>query len=100
VLNAWRLANTPQDIRDKLPGAIRKQGSDDLDDMALLMGHQKAELVDWAISKEIVSAEDRDILLQALTALYDVIRVDAFDAAGIKAMAEAANGKQQVVKRD
>jgi acyl-CoA dehydrogenase len=100
VLNAWRLANTTQDIRDKLHDAIRKQGSDDLDDMALLMGHQKAELVDWAISKEIVSAEDRDILLQALTALYDVIRVDAFDAAGIKAMAEAVNGKQQVVKRD
>jgi acyl-CoA dehydrogenase len=100
VLNAWRLANTTQDIRDKLHGAIRKQGSDDLDDMALLMGHQKAELVDWAISKEIVSAEDRDILLQALTALYDVIRVDAFDAAGIEAMAEAVNGKQQVVKRD
>ncbi len=35
----------------------------------------------------------------ALTALYDVIRVDAFDADGLKALAKGAKGKRKVVER-
>jgi acyl-CoA dehydrogenase len=100
VLNAWRLANETRDIRDKLHQAIRKQDPDDLDGIALLMGHERAELVDWAVKKEIVSPEEREPLLKALTALYDVIRVDAFDPAGIKEMARAVDGKRKVVERN
>ncbi len=99
VLHTWRLARDTQGIRDNLHDAIRKQDPDDLDGIALLMGHQRAELVDWAVSKDIVSEDDRESLLEALTALYDVIRVDAFDAAGIKEMAEVVDGKRQVVER-
>ena len=43
---------------------------------------------------------DRDALLEALTALYDVIRVDAFDADGIKKMSECMRGTRTVVERN
>ncbi len=100
VLNAYRLANQTRALRDKLHEEIRKKDSHDLDGIALLMGHQRKELVDWAVDEQIVSEEEREPLLEALTALYDVIRVDAFDAAGIKAMAKSVRGKLRVVERD
>ena len=100
VLNAWRLANETQATRDSLHDAIRQQDPDDLDGIALLMGHERAELVDWAVNKGIVDKAERESLLEAMTALYEVIRVDAFDAAGIREMAAAVVGKRRVVERD
>ena len=44
-------------------------------------------------------AGERDALLEALTALYDVLRVDAFDAEGIRELAESSRGKRRVVER-
>jgi len=38
-------------------------------------------------------------LLEALEALYDVIRVDAFEAEGLKALSRCAKGKRKVVER-
>lgn len=99
VLNAWQLANETQAVRNQLHDSIRQQDPDDIDGIALLMGHQRAELVDWAVSKDIVSEQDREPLLAALTALYDVIRVDAFDADGIREMSEGVVGKRKVVGR-
>jgi acyl-CoA dehydrogenase len=55
--------------------------------------------VDWAVRENIVKEADRDRLLEALEALYDVIRVDAFDADSIKEMAECSRGKRKVVER-
>ena len=100
VLNAYRLANATRDLRDDLHEAIRKRDPDDLDGIALLMGHQRSELVDWAVAENIIDEEDKEPLLEALTALYDVIRVDAFDAQGIKEMSAGALGKRQVVERN
>lgn len=100
VLNAYRLGNETRALRDKLHQEIRKKDPDDLDGIALLMGHQRKELVDWAVDEQIVSEEEREPLLEALTALYDVIRVDAFEAEGIKDMAESMRGKLRVVDRD
>ena len=100
VLHAWRLANDTQELRDKLHAEIRKQDPDDLDGIALLMGHQRQELVAWAVARGIVSEKDRAPLLEALTALYDVIRVDAFDPEGIREMAVCVEGKRRVVERN
>jgi acyl-CoA dehydrogenase len=99
VLNAYRLARETQPLRDRLHAAIRERDEDDLDGIALLMGHQRAELVDWAVSEGVVGEGERDALLEALSALYDVLRVDAFEADGLRDLAEASRGKRRVVER-
>ena len=99
VLNAYRLARATQPARDRLHAAIRKRDEDDLDGIALLMGHQRAELVDWAVSEGVVDEGEREALLEALTALYDVLRVDAFEAEGLRELAASAQGKRRVVER-
>ena len=99
VLNAYRLANQTRPLRDKIHAEIRKRDPDELDGIALLMGHQREELVDWAIERKIIQPGERERLVEALTALYDVIRVDAMDAEGIRELATAAVGKRRVVKR-
>ncbi|SDW84436.1 acyl-CoA dehydrogenase [Marinobacter mobilis] len=99
VLNAYRLAHETHDMRERLHTAIRSRNEDELDAIALLMGHQRQELVDWAREQQIISDDECGPLLEALEALYDVIRVDAFDAEGIKKLARCAKGKRQVVER-
>jgi acyl-CoA dehydrogenase len=99
VLNAYRLANETKTIRDRLHRAIRKRDPDELGGIDMLMGHERKELVDWAVEQKIVREDERDHLQEALTALYDVIRVDAFDAEGIKKLAKCAKGKRKVVER-
>lgn len=99
VLYSYRLANETRELRERLHDQIRQKDPNDVDAIALLMGHQREELVDWAVTENIVDEQDREILLEALTALYDVIRVDAFDSEGINAMSEAVRGKRQVVER-
>ncbi|MEQ8517362.1 MAG: acyl-CoA dehydrogenase [Chromatocurvus sp.] len=99
VLNAYRLARETQELRGKIHEAVRARDEDDIDGIALLMGHQRVELVDWAIAENIVGAEHRDKLIEAFTALYDVIRVDAFDAEGIRELSAGAHGKRRVVER-
>jgi len=99
VLNAYKLAHETADMRHRLHDAIRNRDEDELDGIALLMGHQRKELVDWACAQGIVKADECPKLEEALTALYDVIRVDAFDADGLKALAKGAKGKRKVVER-
>jgi acyl-CoA dehydrogenase len=99
VLNAYKLANETKEMRGRLHKAIGEKDPDDLDGIALLMGHERKELVDWACEKKIITNEESEKLLEALTALYDVLRVDAFDAEGIKKLAKGAKGKRKVVER-
>jgi acyl-CoA dehydrogenase len=99
VLNAYRLANETVDMRNRLHEAIRNRNEDEIDGIALLMGHQRKELVDWACDKGIVKEAECDKLLEALEALYDVIRVDAFEGDGLKALSRCAKGKRKVVER-
>jgi acyl-CoA dehydrogenase len=99
VLNAYRLANETKEMRERLHKAIGKHDPDDLDGIALLMGHERKELVDWACQQKIITEGESEKLLEALTALYDVLRVDAFDAEGLKELATCAQGKRQVVER-
>ncbi len=99
VLNAYRLANETAGLRARLHEGIRSRDPDQLGGIDMLLGHQRTELVDWACEQGIIQNEECDRLLEALTALYDVIRVDAFDADGLKALSECAKGKRQVVER-
>lgn len=99
VLNAYRLANETKEMRERLHKAIGKRDPDDLDGIALLMGHERKQLVDWACEEKIITQNESEKLLEALTALYDVLRVDAFDADGLKSLAKCAQGKRQVVER-
>ena len=99
VLNAYKLAHETADVRHRLHDAIRNRDEDELGGIDLLMGHQRKELVDWACAQGIVKADECPKLEEALTALYDVIRVDAFDADGMKALAKGAKGKRKVVER-
>ncbi|MGP9832233.1 acyl-CoA dehydrogenase [Marinobacter sp. NSM] len=99
VLNAYNLANETAEMRQRLHEAIRTRDEDELDGIALLMGHQRKELVDWACAQGIIKADECPKMEEALTALYDVIRVDAFDADGLKALAKGAKGKRKVVER-
>ena len=99
VLNAYRLANETHEMRERLHTAIRSRNEDDLDGIALLMGHERKELVDWAVEQKIVTEKESKQLLEALTALYDVLRVDAFDADGLKELSKCATGKRKVVER-
>ncbi len=99
VLNAYRLAHDTREMRQRLHHAMRQRDEDELGRIDLLLGHQRQELVDWACAEGVVKAEERDLLLEALTALYDVIRVDAFEADGLKALAECAAGKHKRVER-
>ncbi|MEC7376803.1 MAG: acyl-CoA dehydrogenase [Pseudomonadota bacterium] len=99
VLNAYKLAHETAEMRSRLHEAIRNRDEDQIDGIALLMGHQRKELVDWACDQGIVKKEECDQLLEALEALYDVIRVDAFDADGLKALSRCAKGTRKVVER-
>ncbi|MCD1631776.1 acyl-CoA dehydrogenase [Marinobacter shengliensis] len=99
VLNAYKLANETAEMRQRLHEAIRSRDEDELDGIALLMGHQRKDLVDWACAQGIIKADECPKMEEALTALYDVIRVDAFDADGLKALAKGAKGKRKVVER-
>ncbi|MFT7304854.1 MAG: acyl-CoA dehydrogenase [Candidatus Azotimanducaceae bacterium] len=78
------VTNVSPGQRDDLHEAIGKRDPDDLDGVALLMCQPRSELVDWAVAEKILDEEDKEPLPETLTALYDVIRVDAFDAQGIK----------------
>lgn len=99
VLNAYKLANETADSRNRLHEALRNRDEDELGGIDLLMGHQRKELVDWACAQGVVKADECPKLEEALTALYDVIRVDAFDADGLKELSDCARGKRQVVER-
>jgi acyl-CoA dehydrogenase len=99
VMNAYRLANETRELRARLHEALRNRDPDELGGIDMLLGHQRKELVDWALEQGVIKQEESDKLLEALTALYDVIRVDAFDEEGLKALARCAKGKRKVVER-
>ncbi|MEO6698511.1 MAG: acyl-CoA dehydrogenase, partial [Paraperlucidibaca sp.] len=99
IMNALRLAQETRPARDRINKAIRKADSDDLQDIELLLGHQREELLDWAIERDIISQDERALVSEAMAAMYDVIRVDAFDMDGIKALAECSKGKLHAVER-
>jgi acyl-CoA dehydrogenase len=99
IMNALRLAQETRPARDRINKAIRKAHPDELQDIEMLLGHQQSELLDWAIKRDIINPEERTRVAEAMAAMYDVIRVDAFAMDGIKSLATCSKGKLQPVVR-
>ncbi len=99
VLNAYHLANDTHELRSRLHKALRDRDENELGRIDRLMGHERRELVTWACREGVIEEAECEPLLEALTALYDAIRVDAFEAEGIDELAACAKGKRRVVER-
>ncbi|MFE8069686.1 acyl-CoA dehydrogenase [Marinobacteraceae bacterium S3BR75-40.1] len=99
VLNAYRLARETKPQRDRLHDAIRNADPDELQDLEMLLGHQRDELLKWAEEKNILSQMESEQLREAMIAMYDAIRVDAFAKEDIEKLAKAAKGKLKEVER-
>lgn len=100
VVHAYHCANDTREQRNALHDALRHRDPDRLDGIDMLLGHQRTELVDWAIAEKLIEHTDRETLIEALTTLYDVIRVDAFDASDIKNVSDSVLGARKVVERN
>lgn len=99
LMNALELAKNTKPARDRINEAIRKADPDELQDVEMLLGHQREELLDWAIEHRIIDEGDREAVSEALAAMYDVIRVDAFAKEDIARLAECSTGKLREVER-
>lgn len=100
VLNAYRLARETESTRQQLHKVLHSRDVDDLEDVALLMGHERKQLVDWAVENDIIPASEKAKMIEALDALYDVIRVDAFDGESIAELGKVAQGQRKLVERN
>lgn len=98
VLHAYRLANQTQEMRDRLHKEIHNAKPTDRQGVELLMGHQREEMVDWAVSQNIIDASERPLLLDATAAIYDAASVDAFDAEALRAKARCVQGQHMLVE--
>lgn len=99
LLHTLKLAKQTKPARDRINQAIRKSDPDELQDIEMLLGHQREELLGWAIEHEIIEEEERAAVSEALAAMYDVIRVDAFAKEDIEALAKCSIGKLREVPR-
>jgi len=95
----YNLMNASKELRATLNEALRRQEPDDIDGVVLLMGHKRRQLVDWAITEKLVNEEEGELLFEALTAQYQAIRVDAFDAQAISELAQVIQGKYRETDR-
>ncbi|BFM12023.1 acyl-CoA dehydrogenase [Simiduia litorea] len=99
VLHAYRLANETKDMRERLHKALSKHTPNEFDPTSLFMGHEHKLLVDWAQKQKIITVAESEKLLEALTAIYDALRVDAFDQDQLQKIASCSAGKRKVVER-
>ena len=99
IMNAWRLARNTEPARERINKAIRKADPDELQDIEMLLGHQREELLDWAIERDVITQEERASVSEAMAAMYDVIRVDAFSRESIQALAKESIGRLELVER-
>ncbi|MCC5885850.1 MAG: acyl-CoA dehydrogenase [Gammaproteobacteria bacterium] len=99
VMNALKLSRETADARKRINEALREAEAEDRQEIELLLGHQRDELLDWAIKRNVISENERAAVAEALAALYDVIRVDAFSKESIEALAAASKGTLELVTR-
>ncbi|TVP52388.1 MAG: acyl-CoA dehydrogenase [Halomonadaceae bacterium] len=99
LLNALQLARETEPARSRINKAIRKAEPDELQDVEMLLGHQREELLDWAIEQQLINDQERQGVSEAMAAMYDAIRVDAFAKDSIRRLAECAEGTLELVER-
>ena len=99
VLHAWKLARDTHALRERIKDALDKADGACAEDTDLLLAHEWEQVLDCAQKRELISQEERDEASQAMAAIYDLIRVDAFAAKDIAALAKASKGKLKEVDR-
>ncbi len=99
VMHALHLSRETASIRKRINEAVRKAEPEQRQEIETLLGHQRDELLDWAIKHEVITEEERGSVSEAMAALYDVIRVDAFSKESVEKLAEGAKGSLELVER-
>ncbi|MEQ6886500.1 acyl-CoA dehydrogenase [Salicola sp. Rm-C-2C1-2] len=99
ILHALRLARETEPARQRINDAIRKSDPDELQDIEMLLGHQREELLDWAQERELLDDTQRERVSEAMAAMYDTIRVDAFSKESLEALAKDSIGRLELVER-
>ncbi|XOZ33201.1 acyl-CoA dehydrogenase [Halomonadaceae bacterium KBTZ08] len=99
ILHALRLARETEPARTRINDAIRKSDPDELQDIEMLLGHQREELLDWAQERELLDDTQRARVSEAMAAMYDTIRVDAFSKESIETLARDSMGRLELVER-
>jgi len=99
ILNAQKLAGETKPARDRINEAIRKADPDELQDIEMLLGHQREELLDWAQERELIDDSERKAVSEAMAAMYDTIRVDAFSKESVEELGKDAVGRLKLVER-
>jgi acyl-CoA dehydrogenase len=97
VLHAYRLAQDTAEARAQLLKGLKHRAESGVDAVDMLLGHQRAELVDWAVGEGLVSAEQRDALVAALEAIYEADLVDAFEEQSLRKIADCSRGRLRLV---
>ncbi|PAU75353.1 acyl-CoA dehydrogenase, partial [Halovibrio salipaludis] len=99
ILHALRVARETEPARKRINDAIRKSDPDELQDIEMLLGHQREELLDWAQERDLLDDSERQKVSEAMAAMYDTIRVDAFSKESIEALAQDSIGRLELVER-
>lgn len=99
VLHAWKLARDTKPLRERIKDALDNADGQCAEDTELLLAHEWEHVLDCAQKRELITQEERENASEAMAAIYDLIRVDAFDAKNIEALAEVSKGKLKVVER-
>ncbi len=79
VLNAYRLANDTVKEERKLFEAVQKSEDQELQDLEMLLHREREQLLVWGLKEKILNAGEAAHLETAMEAIYDALRVDAFD---------------------
>lgn len=99
LLHGWKLAQATAPMRARVTEAVQKASPDEALDIEMLLAHEWDQVLEWAEKTGVLSAQERVQVAEAMAAMYDVIRVDAFAAEDIQALATRGAGSLQEVVR-
>ena len=98
VLHAFALQTETAHLQEKLHDAIKDTAAtEDIKDLEMLLEKQRDMKLHWAQENGVLNAEEVQRLSQAMSAVYDALRVDAFEAkADLPAKTRQATALQSV----
>lgn len=79
VINAYRLSNETIMEQKKLFEAIEHSDENDLQDLEMLLDREREQLLAWGVKEKVLETSEAAKLETAMQAIYDALRVDAFD---------------------
>ena len=99
LLHGWKLAQATAPLRARLNDAVEKASADEALDIEMLLAHEWDQVLEWAEKTGVLSGEERTQVAEAMAAMYEVIRVDAFAAEDIATLAKKVTGTLHEVVR-